>query len=239
MKYIGFTTKYYTLWEVTEDARYTYYQYIKNISMDFEKAKMKEPTAEIDLSLRGHSSFKVEREYIKVSCFQFGKYKGQPYADCTDYNYMCWYHNFAENENTKQMVRPFLLTNGYKLWNNDRVVTEEEYKRNEYLKANLPKFQLKVDNALPFKFKCEKNILGRINEDDSYYGELNIPFCKIIFPKAVEQVYNEVKYYLPLLEAPIRIKNRIVCIDEYKATRIDDLTYRIDVVKFHTEGFVS
>ena len=59
---IGFTNKFYTLWEITEETRplgnghnyvVTHYTYIKNISFDKETALAKYPNAIFDDSLRG------------------------------------------------------------------------------------------------------------------------------------------------------------------------------------------
>ena len=64
MKAIGFTNKYYTLWEIWEEHRplgngrsyvITHYNYIKNISFDRETAISKYPELPIDETLRGHT----------------------------------------------------------------------------------------------------------------------------------------------------------------------------------------
>lgn len=238
MKYIGFTTKYYTLWEVSSDHKYTYYKYIKNISMDFEKAQAKEPTAIVDLTLRGHSSFRVER--VSPDCFQFGKYKEIPYTECNDYPYMAWYHNKVDIKDAKARTRKILLAHGYMLWNGETMVTAEQYKRNEYLKANIPKFSAKVEANMPFKFKCDKNVRKAYDATwDIECGVMDIPFCHIVFPNITEMEWKEVKYYLPTIHEfsmdGVKIKNTTVVIDKYNATRVDDLTYRIEVISFHTE----
>ena len=63
---IGFTTKFYTLWDVTVDTFTDAYgrkgrrvaaTFIKNVSMDEKAARAKYPDAPVDLSLRGHSSW--------------------------------------------------------------------------------------------------------------------------------------------------------------------------------------
>lgn len=108
MKVIGFTEVYYTLWEVGEVYQEQIYSmgmvvgsvskqqvtYIKNLSMDFEKAKAKlaGQTFDIDLELRGHSSFTrvtgtewIDWEtHFPQDVFSFGKMQGVPFAEATD-----------------------------------------------------------------------------------------------------------------------------------------------------------
>ena len=104
---IGFTNKYYTLWEVGEayeDKRYynglcigsTTKQnvvYIRNLSLDFEKAKSKvKGEYEIKLELKSQSSFvrilksdiKDRENYYPHDCFSFGKTEGEKIEDCED-----------------------------------------------------------------------------------------------------------------------------------------------------------
>lgn len=109
MKVIGFTEVFYTLWEVGDVYNENIYNYgavigtvskqsvtyLKNLSIDFEKAKSKlaGEKYDIDLELRGHSSFTRtigEAEYIDwgkylpVTAFSFGKMKGAAFAEATD-----------------------------------------------------------------------------------------------------------------------------------------------------------
>lgn len=108
MKVIGFTEVYYTLWEVGEVYQEQIYSmgmvvgsvskqqvtYIKNLSMDFEKAKKKlaGEKFDIDLELRGHSSFTrvTGTEFIDwethfpQDVFSFGKQQGVPFKESTD-----------------------------------------------------------------------------------------------------------------------------------------------------------
>ena len=97
---IGFTTKFYTLWEVTVEnftneygrkGRHVTATFIKNVSMDETTARAKYPNAPVDLSLRGHSSFRrTDWEPMPCDVFPCGKYMGQPIADCSDFGYLYW-----------------------------------------------------------------------------------------------------------------------------------------------------
>lgn len=97
---IGFTTKFYTLWDVTVEHFTNAYgrkgervtaNYIKNISMDEQAARAKYPDAPVDLGLRGHSSFcRTNWEPLPSDVFPCGMYMGKPIADCTDFGYLYW-----------------------------------------------------------------------------------------------------------------------------------------------------
>ena len=97
---IGFTTKFYTLWDVTVEHFTNAYgrkgervtaNYIKNISMDEQAARAKYPDAPVDLGLRGHSSFcRTNWEPLPSDVFPCGMYAGKPIADCTDFGYLYW-----------------------------------------------------------------------------------------------------------------------------------------------------
>lgn len=109
MNTLGFTTEYYTLWDVSEPIKKygrgstingifygeVYWvqacSYVQNLSKDYTKAvdKIKSMGAySEDLSLRGHSSFvrKVHSENIQYPfyIFSFGILIGQDIRQCTD-----------------------------------------------------------------------------------------------------------------------------------------------------------
>ena len=97
---IGFTSKFYTLWDVTVEHFTNEYgrkgervtaNYIKNVSMDEQAARAKYPDAPVDLGLRGHSSFcRTKWEPLPSDVFPCGVYMGKPIADCTDFGYLYW-----------------------------------------------------------------------------------------------------------------------------------------------------
>lgn len=236
MQYIGFTQKYYTLWEVTEDATYTYYKYVQNASMDYNKAIAKYPNAIIDLSLRGHSSFKKLREHMPMCQFQFGKYKGQNYADCTDFDYMKWYYNVTDRDEIKKYVASFLTSNGYFV-EDGKAMTKAEYDEYIRIKPFFPKFQTKVENGESFQFKVtkypQKKYDGICDEERAI---VKIPFCKISFKNFEEKEYNGYKYYQPTKMNGLfggYFKNNVVVIDRYEATKVDNMEYHINVIEWH------
>lgn len=119
MKYIGFTTKFYTLWDVTVEDKFicdsngkvwpagsiTHNVYCKNISLDLEKAKEKYPDAIVDLDLKGTKSWDSNWDLYKsipVELFPNGKYFLTPISEVakTDFNYVLWYgeNNYSRRE---------------------------------------------------------------------------------------------------------------------------------------------
>lgn len=117
MKTIGFTEKFYTLWEVgqiyAEPVFYNGLQvgtnykqditYLQNLATDLDRAKEKiSGEYQIDLELRGHSSFKRtvssdiknREDYYEHDCFSFGKMEGVRFVDATD----IWQLNRAFSE---------------------------------------------------------------------------------------------------------------------------------------------
>ena len=141
MQTIGFTNKYYTLWEVSEVyeervSEFDYYEkqdfiYIKNLSMDFETAKSKlTRNFDIDLDLRGESTFIRSSEKMNDApdeVFKFGKYCGNDIVETNDISYTYWYYQQTKNPIAKQ----FLLNNGF-VEHNDEVISEEAYQEIQY-----------------------------------------------------------------------------------------------------------
>lgn len=104
---IGFTNKFYTLWNyeaVTQYRTNAYgnhiavgidhkYYFIKNISFDIEKVKTLHPGVEIDMGLRGKSSFtRNEKLDLPAGYFWSGKYYGKLIDEIieTDLQYCIW-----------------------------------------------------------------------------------------------------------------------------------------------------
>jgi hypothetical protein len=112
---IGFTNKYYTLWEVSNPYKVDYdtysvtkvdTTYLQNLSFSLDEAirKVKElygHEVEVDEQLRGVSarsfSTEIKREYTD-SAFLFGKYTGGSFEEITDIDYKLWY--WKETKNT-------------------------------------------------------------------------------------------------------------------------------------------
>ena len=117
MLQIGFTEKYFTLWNVNSTPRYstdwtgkhhqvgvdTQYTYLQNLSMNesqaIEKAKIKGVTdTDVDVDLRGKNrswkSYKSNGfvvDTINPKNFQFGKYSNESILESEDLGYIIWY----------------------------------------------------------------------------------------------------------------------------------------------------
>lgn len=128
MKRIGFASKFYTLWDVTEETVYrtvndvhfasgtkTTFTYYQNLSTDLDKAISKAKSMgvtilEVDEDLRGKtrsfSSVKNRDDIYTDEQFKFGKYEALQIEDCKDVKYLVWY--FGETDSkvvAKQIVR--------------------------------------------------------------------------------------------------------------------------------------
>lgn len=100
METIGFASKFYTLWDVDvhtvtneygRKGRCVTATFIKNISIDEQAARAKYPNAPVDMTLRGHSSWRrTEWEPMPSDVFPCGQYMGKPIAECRDFRYLYW-----------------------------------------------------------------------------------------------------------------------------------------------------
>lgn len=118
---IGFSTKFFTLWNVETTTEFanvggfnlpyqkTSFNYIQNLSTNEDEAIKKASLMgcedlDVDVELYGrNSSFEKTREMFsrmpsdKSFFFEFGKLKDTKIQDCTDSNYLFWY--FQETQN--------------------------------------------------------------------------------------------------------------------------------------------
>ena len=235
MLYIGFGGTYYTLWNVEAQGDYVLYQYMQNLSTDLNKAKAKQPTAMVDLTLKGKHSYKVYCP-LPPNTFRFGKHKGELFEDCTDFDYLAWYYNRTDDAEAKDYIYTILSQNGYRIWEDDGIiVSNEEYQCKVWLKGKFPTFAEKIRNNQPFRFKAEKNLhIGYL--DGGEFAKIVIPFCNIYFADYEERKFQDILYYIPTINGiGYHIKNHIVCIDEYNYTQHDSLTFDFVVIKWHIE----
>ena len=105
---IGFANSFYTLWSFRNESLYftdsygnhhlkstiTYYDFIKNISIDLDKVKTSYPNITIDENIRGKSSWSVKKDVDQVpaNILTFGKYCGKSIEEISDsdFNYLLW-----------------------------------------------------------------------------------------------------------------------------------------------------
>jgi len=137
---IGFTNKYYTLWKVSkpysvDNGYFTEtkqdYQYIQNLSYDFEVAKQKmteqygERKWDINLEVRGKSKSFSKSLSIKYNegVFLFGQYKGSSFDEVNDFDYKQWYWEATKDtEKFSQKLHDELqLIGGIVMWKDEWV----------------------------------------------------------------------------------------------------------------------
>jgi hypothetical protein len=142
---IGFTNKYYTLWEVSNPYTKDYgtysvtkvdTNYLQNLSFSLDEAlrKAKERygiEVKVDEQLRGvcarSFSTEVKREY-NDSVFLFGKYTGDSFEEITDVDYKLWYWRETKNSDKfSQKLEDELISLGVLIPAFDELYTLTEF----------------------------------------------------------------------------------------------------------------
>ena len=217
MLQIGFSTKYFTLWDVQQSTEYTgsegqhsynvtRFTYLQNLSLVKEKAiiKAKEKGCTqlgINEDLYGKSgrSFekrtRIEKTY-ELHQFTYGKYEGDDIRENTDVSYLKWY--FGETELMLVAERICELDSSYWIHDN-RLVTEEQMKA--ILSRKAIEDTLKKTGTI--QLFMERNL------DD--HGFINIDGIHYHFPQYSIQSYNGYDYGLPKLDGKAkRVKNKLI-----------------------------
>lgn len=243
---IGFTNKFYTLWEITEETRplgnghnyiVTHYTYIKNISFDKETALAKYPNAIFDDSLRGKTrSWESTKEvWDNVDVYRFGKYKYEK-IDNRDLNYLAWYWDNIYVEDHKKFVENVLTANGYEI----RIHTYTNYRGEEVSSKHLmtpEDLEIEHQNNEEFnKTLAELEVGNPINlfiesnpDSEGDYTDGNINYH---FQEVKENWYSGFTYYLPVLNGKAkRIKNKNIIIKRYTYT-VNNKVINIEVLDF-------
>ena len=219
---IGFTNKMYTLWQKTfienNYGGYDKYEYVKNISMDFEEAKKKYPNAEIDLTLRGHKEITrvvFEKPQYNDDEFSFGKYAGQKIVESTDYKYLEWYYCQIDNRTQKEIIRSILEPLGYGFSGEYHIMDPETY-RYHLEEKSIKEAAKKMVESGNIEFIPTHNI--------DYEGEINVDGILYRFENVQESYYAGYEYYLPMLNGKSkRIKNKKVIVTEFEKLEDDTI----------------
>ena len=209
---IGFSTKYFTLWDVQETIEWTSvgglnlpyqkisYCYIQNLSMDENEAKRKAifkgvENFEIDHDLFGrNASFFHKKELFskipsdKSYFFEFGKFQGEPIKNCTDFDYLFWFFNESQNIHAKAI----LLENGF-------VEFEGQVVHSEHAK----KIKLRglVVNEIKEKKEVEVEILSNLAFENGFmFSFKNEVLNGIYLGEKKEMFYKGFAYYLSIID---------------------------------------
>lgn len=230
MKVIGFSNRYYTLWEVTEEnkdlgngshLKITHYYYLKNISFIKKKAMEKYPDAIVNENLRGTTKyFKTEKLiFDTVDTFRFGKYKFNKIAESEDISYIAWYWDNIFDDAHKNFVTEFLKSKGYEV---RKYSTGVEYLMSPEELIEEAK-ELAVKNSMIKKFQNHEEFSLDIQYNPDFEGEMTIDDIIYQFEEVKENCYQGCYYYLPVLNGKAkRIKNKTITITDYDVFNLDD-----------------
>ena len=186
MLQIGFSTKYFTLWDVQNQTEYsgsegqysynvTRFTYLQNLSLVEEKAiaKAKEKGCTqlgINDELRGRSgrSFekrtRIEKEF-ELHQFTYGKYEGDDIRENTDVNYLKWYFN--ETELMLVAERVCKLDSDYSIYENGLVTSEQ---LDNITKTNTIEAGLKKTGTIQLQMERNLDTYGFVQIDGIPYS---------------------------------------------------------------------
>jgi hypothetical protein len=217
MLQIGFSTKYFTLWNVINETQYsgdrgqyaynvTKFQYIQNLSLNEEKAKekakgfgVKDLSVNDDLYGKSGKSWEKRERIVKTYepfQFRFGKYEDEDIRKSDDVDYLKWY--FGETDNMIAAERMVELDDSWSIVDGE-LLTATQVEGVE-LKKSIEVGLKKTGKIVVF---VDRNI------DD--HGSFYVDGVSYIFDDIVERWYRDYPYYLPVLGGKSkRIKNKTV-----------------------------
>ena len=227
---IGFSNKYFTLWEKGMDHWY----YVKNISMDEETAKAKYPGLEVNRNFKGTRPIAFNKVEIPPfdGTFSKGKYKGIEIDGSQDEEYMKWYVEsgvYSTNEEKEALIKEVEKFGNWK-WEVRKYDYVDEY--GEYRYGSIECFsrvvpqeelneQERVVNELlsgNFEMFMEKNLDSYGNY--TYYDKFD-NWYDIQFENFKEMYYAGYSYGLPMLNGKSkRVKNKTLRLTEVE--KVDD-----------------
>lgn len=218
---IGFSTQYYTLWDVNFQVTYdgqgrpyynTYYMYIQNLSIDLDKATQKAikkgcQDTEIDHELFGRNTyFETKKpmftELTKHNAyyFCFGKYYDTGIIVNNDVKYLGWYFQQTRNLIVEKRISDL----GYMFFG-EELIQKSEFLDRVTMQQIAHDFETKT-------FETGKLTINDIQKNLDYNGNLfiKVPVAqykentvyssfKIRFPQYKEMVYQDFMYALPMV----------------------------------------
>lgn len=229
---IGFSEKFFTLWNMFGDEHRQEFQYIKNISTDINVVKEKYPDVEIDYTLRGTSWIvreKKEQVLYEGDVFQRGKYCQRQIMECKDYDYMFWYYSNCANDHEQELILNVLEPIGYRKYSYAVFFDGYEHLYNSIMTPEESKLyderQRKFNEILD-RIKSEGKVEVTVTTNAEYqFDDNNYTLCTedrivvLVANEAKEQYYNGYRYYLPIINGKAkRLKNKTVTlnVNEYK-----------------------
>ena len=235
---IGFARKYYTLWDYSvsyrTDARGVnykteHYVFLRNASMNKEKALAKYPDAEYCEDLRGRTrSWDYEKRIIEPNKFHVGKYSGILFSACTDYSYMMWFYNNCATTEQMDNIAAVCVPEGYEVVENTytwddgygetstrtekRMISPEDVKARKEQEEREMQGKARLEKGIPFVVTMEKNL----NDMGDYF--INDLEITLRFEKFKPGYYRDMTWGYPIDKKgnAKRVKNKQILIEKYE-----------------------
>ena len=223
---IGFTNKYFTLWDVRLETEYftnnqgksfphynrTYYTYYQNLSFDkskaIEKAKLKGCVdLEVDEELRGTTRSWVKTEKIELPPevfepyeFHYGKNFRKDIRECEEVGYVKWFYGEGNFKSDEQ--RTILMNRAVELRPDWLVIYDDKLETIDYVES----LKIGIEREKSIKENGYFEAVSTKNCDDEGRLWLGID---VRFPKTRYNEYRGFQYYLPVFDGKqVRIKNK-------------------------------
>ena len=243
---IGFSGKYYSLWEgkvVTRTMEWgsetrRYYSFKKLLGKNLDKIKAAYPGVEINEKLNGRRRNFEEFDKRIISSpnhFHFGKYARTRIDECEDLNYLEWYvEQITDNKEHLDVVTRYLEKNGYEIsWCGKKIylLNPIEIKRRGLTKDKYKDILKKIETGEPIFIAPDKNLNG----DGVYYN----PNMEITYKfKEFSHYYGGGYWYtLPTINGTgKRIKFKNVTITKYTYEFDEKGNLIINVDEFNVKG---
>jgi len=243
---IGFSNKYYTLWEMTSRVNQTvwgfetrrYYSFKKLLGKNLDKIKAAYPGVEINEKLNGRRRTFEEfdkRVFTSPDYFKFGKYSRTRIDECEDLGYLEWYiEQITDDKEHLDVVTRYLESNGYEIsWCGKCIylLNPTEVKKRNLVKDKYSVIMKKLENNEPINIAPDRNL----NHNGEYINSAMEITYK--FNNFTTNYWNGCFYCLPTINGKgKRIKFKNVTITKYTYNTNEDGSLTINVDEFTVKG---
>lgn len=224
---IGFANKYYTLWNVENEERFstslngqhylssivTRRTYYKNLSMNRDEAILKAKNEngatdiEVDPDLKGHTRSWATTKYIDYEYeawqFRFGKYQYLDIRECKDDKYLHWYSYQVESPVAEKRLLEL----------RDDLCRYKGQIREKTLVKTLKAYNRKLNKIISQGF-IEGVMERNIDSDLDFMVDGLSVSCRDRGVPVKQFEYNGYEYYLPIIGGGARrVKGKVVRVD--------------------------
>jgi hypothetical protein len=221
-KAIGFTTQYYTLWDITSDTQYATnsqgqvtskwnkitYTYLGNLSKDLTKAQEKATSKGCTNLEPDHELYGRNRSFEKTTPKQHIK-EGLESSERSELIMICCSNDKENTEEVRRMAIDILIDKGYCSMVNGILTVSEHV---EAMKKYFSDKEAFMTSTPTTEFLIEKNV----SEDKTLYVTTN---TRLIFNCDLKsQYYNGYTFYLPTNKKGRgqRIKNKTIKLTDFE-----------------------